>query len=153
MNLSTAGDINFKEIIKQEYIKCSKDPVYFLKKYCMIQHPKKGRMLFNLFPFQVDMIKDLLEYDYNIVLKSRQLGISTVGGGFALWLMTFHTDKNVLIIATKQDVAKNLVTKVRFMYQNLPSWLKEDFVEDNRLSLKFKNGSQIKAIASSEDAG
>jgi hypothetical protein len=58
-----------------------------------------------------------------------------------------------LVIATKQEVAKNLVTKVRVMYELLPSWLKGGALEDNKLSLKLQNGSQIKAIASSPDAG
>ena len=39
--------------------------------------------------------------------------------------MLFHNDKNVLVIATGKDVAKNLVTKVRVMYEGLPSWLKQ----------------------------
>ena len=38
--------------------------------------------------------------------------------------MLFHKDKNVLCLATKQETAKNMVTKVRFMYDNLPTWLK-----------------------------
>ena len=64
--------------------------------------------------------------------------------------MLFHRDKNILVIATTQDVAKNLVTKVRFMYDNLPSWLKVPAAEDNKLSLRLKNGSQIKAVSATE---
>jgi phage terminase large subunit-like protein len=67
--------------------------------------------------------------------------------------MLFNTDFNVLVIATKQEVAKNLVTKVRVMHELLPSWLRSVTAEDNRLSLRLANGSQIKAIASSPDAG
>ena len=63
------------------------------------------------------------------------------------------TDKNILVVATKQDTAKNLVTKVRVMHQNLPSWVKAACVEDNKLSLRYKNGSQIKAVSATEDAG
>ena len=37
---------NLKSIIKEEFIKCAKDPVYFMKKYYMIQNPKKGRIKF-----------------------------------------------------------------------------------------------------------
>jgi hypothetical protein len=58
-----------------------------------------------------------------------------------------------LVIATKQETAKNLVTKVRVMHANLPGWLKQPCVEDNKLSLRYKNGSQIKAVASSEESG
>ena len=39
------------------------------------------------------------------------------------------------------------------MYDNLPAWLKTAIIENNKLSLRFKNGSQIKAIASNESAG
>jgi hypothetical protein len=43
---------SLKDIIKLEYVKCSKDPIYFMKKYCMIQHPVRGRIPFHLYPFQ-----------------------------------------------------------------------------------------------------
>ena len=144
---------SLKSIIKEEYVKCAKDPVYFMKKYCQIQHPTRGRIPFNLFQFQERSLEEFQAHDYNIILKSRQLGISTVSAGYSLWLMLFQQDKNVLVIATKQEVAKNLVTKVREMHNYLPSWLKGVTVEDNKLSLRFKNGSQIKAVSSSGDAG
>ncbi len=142
-----------KEVIKSEYVECAKDPIYFLRKYCVIQHPMKGKIPFHLYDFQEKTLKDLAVNDYNIILKARQLGISTLTAGYALWMMTFQSDKNILVIATKQDTAKNLVTKVRVMHANLPSWLKQSCVEDNKLSLRYKNGSQVKAISSKEEAG
>ena len=144
---------DLKQIIKQEYIKCAHNPVHFMKKYCMIQHPQRGRINFYLYPFQEKVLQLFKENPYSIINKSRQLGISTLTAGYSLWLMIFHQDKNVLCIATKQETAKNMVTKVRFMYDNLPSWLKEETIENNRLSLRLKNGSQIKAVAASSDAG
>ena len=84
---------NIKEIIKQEYIRCAKDPIYFLKKYCQIQHPTRGRINFNLYPFQEGVLKLLNKNDRNIILKSRQLGISTLVAGIALWMMIFQKDK------------------------------------------------------------
>ena len=144
---------SLKSIIKSEYTRCAADPVYFMKKYCQIQHPTRGRIPFHLYPFQETSLEKLSLHDYNIILKSRQLGISTLSAGYSLWLMLFQEDKNVLVIATKQEVAKNLVTKVREMHNYLPSWLKGTTVEDNKLSLRFRNGSQIKAVSSSGDAG
>jgi hypothetical protein len=144
---------NIKEIIKQEYIKCSQDPSYFMKKYCYIQHPIRGRVLFHLYPFQEKVLKLWQENNYSIVVKSRQLGISTLSAGYSLWLMLFQKDKNVLCIATKQETAKNMVTKVKFMYDNLPSWLKVTTLENNKLTLKFINGSQIKAVSAASDSG
>jgi len=141
-----------KEVIKQEYIKCAQDPAYFMKKYCMIQHPIRGKIPFELYEFQEKSVREFKDHRFNIILKARQLGISTLTAGYALWMMTFHQDKNVLVIATKQEVAKNLVTKVRVMHANLPSWLKQRCVEDNKLNLRYMNGSQIKAVSSGPEA-
>ena len=139
---------NIKQIIQQQYMACAKDPVFFMRQYCYIQHPKRGKIKFNLYPFQEDSLTELRDNRYNIILKSRQLGISTLTAGFALWSMLFNEDFNVLVIATTQEVAKNLVNKVQIMNEMLPSWLKTEIISNNKLSLKFKNGSQIKAISS-----
>ena len=144
---------SLKDIIADEYKKCAVDPIHFMKKYCMIQHPVRGKIPFQLFPFQEKTLTQFKDNRFNVVLKSRQTGISTLCAGFSLWKMIFNTDFNVLVIATKQEVAKNLVTKVRVMHELLPSWLKGGSMEDNKLSLRLQNGSQIKAIASSPDAG
>ena len=141
-----------KEVIKQEYVKSAQDPSYFMKKYCMIQHPIRGKIPFELYDFQEKSVREFKDNRFNIILKARQLGISTLTAGYALWMMTFHQDKNVLVIATKQEVAKNLVTKVRVMHANLPSWLKQKCVEDNKLNLRYMNGSQIKAVSSGPEA-
>ena len=144
---------SLKDIIRSEYKRCSQDPVHFMRKYCIIQHPTQGKVYFNLYPFQEESLNKISQNRYTVILKSRQLGISTLTAGYSLWRMLFKSDFNVLVIATKQDVAKNLVTKVRIMHENLPSWLRGKSLEDNKLSLRFKNGSQIKAISSKGDAG
>ena len=141
-----------KKIVIQEYAKCAKDPAYFMRKYCYIQHPQRGRILFNLYPFQDKVLHLFKDNQYLITLKSRQLGISTLAAGYSLWLMIFHKDKNVLALATTQATARNLVTKVQFMYEQLPSWLQLKAVEKNKLSLRLKNGSRISAKSSNSDA-
>jgi len=143
---------DIKKIIAQEYIKCAKDPAYFMKKYCHIQHPTRGRILFNLYPFQGEVLHLFKDNQFIITLKSRQLGISTLASAYSLWLMLFHKDKNVLALATTQATARNLVTKVIFMYDELPKWLKLPAVEKNKLSLRLKNGSKIQAKSSNADA-
>ena len=40
------NDNKMKDIIKAEYLKCAQDPVYFLKKYAVIQHPMRGKVPF-----------------------------------------------------------------------------------------------------------
>jgi len=151
--MSQQADI--KDIIKQEYIKCAMDPVHFFRKYCYITHPVKGRVLFHLYPFQEDTLNDFRANRFSIVNKSRQLGISTLVAGYALWTMIFNKDKTVLCIATKQETAKGMVEKVQFMYNNLPAWLRgnQKPISDNKLSLKLANNSQIVATSAASDAG
>ena len=67
----------------KEIIRCGKDPVYFINKYVRIQHPTKGTIAFNTFPFQDECINDFRKHRFNIILKSRQLGISTVAAAYA----------------------------------------------------------------------
>jgi len=144
---------SLKDIISEEFSRCAKDSAYFMKKYCIIQHPQRGKIPFKLWDFQEKTLNEIMHSQYTIILKSRQLGISTLTAGYALWLMLFHSDKKILVIATKQGTAKNLVTKVSVMHDNLPSWLRGKVTEDNKLSLAFTNGSSILAEASSPEAG
>lgn len=143
---------DLKKVIRQEYLSCAKDPVHFMRKYCYIQHPQRGRIQFNLYPFQEKVLTLFRDNDYCDILKSRQLGISTLVSGYALWLMTFHKDRNILALATTQATARNLVTKVQFMWENLPSWLQVPSAENNKLSLRLNNGSKIQAKSSNADA-
>ena len=80
---------SLKEIIKDEYKRCAMDPVHFMKKYCVIQHPTKGKMFFHLYPFQEEVLTSLQHNRYSVILKSRQLGISTLTAGISLWAMLF----------------------------------------------------------------
>ena len=60
---------NLKQIIKQEYLKCAQDPVHFMKKYCYIQHPMKGKIPFNLYDFQEKTLREVRKNRYNIILN------------------------------------------------------------------------------------
>jgi hypothetical protein len=137
-----------------EIIKCGKDPNYFFKNYVKIQHPVKGLIPFNMFPFQEGCVEDFNEHRFNIVLKSRQLGLSTLVAAYSVWMAIFKKEKNILIIATKLKVAQNFIIKVKTMIKSLPKWLLlPEIVSNNKQEIMFSHGSQIKAIPTSEDAG
>jgi hypothetical protein len=144
--------LSVKEAIVQELARCKQDPIYFMKKYYMIQHPTRGRVRFQLYPFQEAVLKLYLKNPFCIINKSRQLGISTLASGYSLWLMLFNTDKNVLCVATKTETAKNMVTKVKFGYDNLPGWMQIKTLENNKLSIRLANGSQMKAVSAASDS-
>jgi hypothetical protein len=138
----------------QEILKCGKDPAYFLKTYARISHPMHGLILFDTYDFQDDLLDDFNDYRFNVILKARQLGISTITAGYIVWLMLFHRDKAILVMATKFATAGNLVKKVKGIMRNVPDWLKIATISvDNRTSFELSNGSSIKAASTSGDAG
>ena len=137
-----------------EIIKCGKEPVYFFNTYVKIQHSVKGLIPFDTYPFQDDCVKSFIGNRFNIVLKSRQQGLSTLVAAYAVWMAIFQKEKNILIIATKLSVAQNFITKVKSMIRGLPKWLMlPEITANNKQQIYFNNGSQIKAIPTSEDAG
>ena len=109
---------NIKDVMREEYLKCAKDPIYFMRKYVKIQHPTRGTLPFLTYPFQDKTLKELANNKKNIILKSRQMGITTLVAAYSLWLMTFHTDKDILCISITQETSKAIVTKVRFANDN-----------------------------------
>ena len=143
-----------KKEMMAEIIRCGKDPVYFSNKYAKISHPLHGLIPFDMYTFQESALKDFKKHRFNIILKARQLGISTTVASYVCWLLLFHRDKNILVVATKLNTAANLVKKSKAIYKNLPSWLKIASISiDNRNSFELTNGSQVKASSTSGDAG
>ena len=137
-----------------EIIKCGKDPVYFMNKYLKIQHPLRGLIPFKTFPFQDECVTDFNDHRFNIILKSRQLGLSTLVAAYAVWQAAFYKEKNILIIATKLAVAQNFIRKVKTYIKSMPKWLLvPEITANNKQQVEFSNGSQIKAVPTSEDAG
>ncbi len=144
-----------KEQIKEEVRKCGNDPIYFLKNYVKITHATKGLIPFTTFDYQDELLKDFNDHRFNVILKARQLGISTIVAGYATWLMLFRREKAVLVLATKFKTASNLVVKVKKMMKSIPEWMRiAQIIVDNQTSFELSNGSTIKASTTSKnDAG
>ena len=136
-----------------EYVKCRHDPVYFLNKHASITHPTKGLIPFDLWDFQERCVEDFVKHRFNVILKSRQMGISTITAGYIAWMLRFYKEKSVLVVATKATVAKNVIGKIKTIFANLPDYLKPELETDNQFSVKLTNGSFCKAVPTSEDAG
>jgi len=143
-----------KQEVMAEIIRCGKDPVYFCNKYAKISHPMRGLIPFNMYDFQESAIEGFKDSRFSVILKARQLGISTTVAAYVCWMMLFHQDKNVLVVATKLGTAANLVKKIKAIHKYLPAWLKiSEITIDNRNSFELGNGSQVKASSTSGDAG
>lgn len=106
---------------------------------------KKGKKIkFKLNIFQEKLYHGL--WYLSIILKARQLGITTFFAILYLDAVLFKSNQTAAIIAHKQKDAQNIFEdKVKFAFNNLPLWLKEslEIKTDSREELGFRNGSKI----------
>lgn len=136
-----------------EIIKSATDPVYFIREYMWIQHPTKGRVKFELYDYQVELINCYHANRYSINMLGRQMGKSTCAAGYLLWYAMFVPDSTILIAAHKHTGSQEIMQRVRFMYENLPEWIKAGAVSYNKGSIDFDNGSRIVSATTTENTG
>jgi hypothetical protein len=101
------------------------------------------------------LVKKFFDPDYLLhqIVKSRQLGVSTLYSAISLWLITFFPTKTVAVVATDRSTAQELHEKLLFAYDNLPPFLMVKWANRTTTVLKLKNGSRIKAYASRKNSG
>ena len=143
---------NFTPEEVQEFIKCSEDPVYFIRNYIKIVNLDQGIVGFDLYDFQEDMVNRFHEHRFNIAKLPRQSGKSTVVTAYLLWYAIFNDNVNIAILANKAATAREMLGRLQLSYENLPKWLQQGVVNWNRGSLELENGSKILAASTSASA-
>jgi hypothetical protein len=137
----------------EEIVRCKRDPAYFIDKYCYIIHPVRGNIPFKIYEFQKDIIEQLRRKRFNITLKARQMGMSTLVAAYCLWVAAFQPSKNILIISITDRESTRFLEKVKFAFKSLPEWLAGKPLKDNEHTVVFESGSTISSISSSDNAG
>ena len=146
----------FTQAQLQEFIKCS-DPVtgpeYFMSNYFYIQHPTKGRMLYEPFDYQKRLINTYHNYRFSISLMPRQTGKSTSAAGYLLWYAMFVPDSTILIAAHKFTGSQEIMQRIRYAYESVPDFIRAGAVSYNKGSIDFDNGSRIVSATTTENTG
>ena len=137
------------EPLVQEYARCMKSPAYFAKQYCKIISLDKGLVPFELYPYQEKMFGDFNEYRFNIVLACRQSGKSISACAYLLWFALFHSEKTIAILANKGATAREMLSRITLMLENIPFFLQPGCKALNKGSIEFSNNSRILAAATS----
>lgn len=137
-----------------EFAKCAKDMMYFLKKYYKIIHVERGLINFEPWPFQVKMLEAYKTKRYVISKLPRQVGKSVTTIGYILWYVLFNKNVKVAVLAHKLETAQELFEGLRRAYENLPLFLQAGIAQGgwNKRSIRLSNGSVVKAAATSGGA-
>lgn len=139
-----------------ELRKCMTDPIYFIENYIKVVDPIKGAVPMKLYDYQKEMLMSIHNNKDTIILASRQLGKTTVVAMYVVWLTCFadKDEPKFCIIASKaMNHATEIMSRIKFAYEELPEWLKPGCKFYNRTSIEFDNNSKIKCEATSEKTG
>jgi hypothetical protein len=106
--------------LTQEWLKCSESCWYFLDTYGHIYDATDRRWVrFALWPRQVDTLEVIVDNRLVIILKARQLGLTWLTLGYALWLMLFRPAATVLLFSRRDDEAVQLLERLKGMYRRI----------------------------------
>ena len=126
---------------KEKLIKVWKNPLYFME-YLMKVVNKNG----DLVPFKLNEQQKYLlqnESKYNIILKSRQLGISTLAVAQSIYIATTKPNSTCLLMSYSIQSADEIFTKLKQLYNDMAEPFKVPIYANNKKELRFTNGSHI----------
>jgi len=144
----TTGVMSDDELIK-EWVKCSRDPAYFIHTYCWIYDPVSREWIrFRLWLEQYQVVQSFIEHQLHAWLKARQIGLTWIALALGLWQMIFQAIATVLLFSKRDDEAVYLLSdeRMRGMYRRLPDWMKWDTDTSNDHVWKLANGSTARAF-------
>jgi len=136
----------------EEYVKCSKDPVYFCMNYIKIVNVDEGLINFNMWDFQKEMLNLFKDNRFVITKCPRQVGKTTTTVSYLLWATIFTDSQNVAVLANKGSLARDILSKYQLAYENLPQWLQQGVVTWNKGNVELENGSKVIAASTSSSA-
>lgn len=115
--------------------KCEREPIFWFNTFCWTYDPRsvKGALPFELYPYQVDVIKQLMgaidgKRDL-LLLKSRDMGASWLVLLTYQWYWQFKPSSSFLLGSRKEDYVDKigdlttLFEKIRFNLRRMPKWL------------------------------
>ena len=136
----------------REYVKCSKDPIYFIERYVKIITLDKGFINISLYPFQKQAIEDINQNRRVILKAGRQLGKTTMIVGYILWYILFNQDKFVAILANKAPTAREILSRIKIAYEALPLWIQQGVKTWNKGDIELENNCRVMATSTASSA-
>lgn len=133
--------------------------VFLFSTLIYVIHPMRGKVHFNLYPYQKSVLYQFIKERFNIILKFHQAGITELISMYCLWLAMYHPNKKINIISIKDNTAKKVLKKIKYMYKNLPWFLQVPIINGrageygSASMMEFDNGSVIESLPTSPEAG
>lgn len=135
-----------------EYATCARNPLYFLSNYVKIITLDQGLVGFNPYKYQIELTKLIIRNRYTIAKWPRQSGKTTILSGIMLWLILFHDQYSIALLAHKAAQAREILTRIKLAYENVPLWMQQGVKKWNEGNIELENGASVIAAATSSSA-
>jgi hypothetical protein len=145
----------FTEKHIEDLVACSDNDTgyhHFCENFFYIQHPVRGKMLFEPFEYQKRLLDAYHGHRFNVNMLPRQMGKTTCAAGYLLWYAMFHPDQTVLISAHKYSGSQEIMQRIRYAYELCPEHIRAGVINYNKGSIEFDNGSRIVSTTTSISA-
>lgn len=148
------GDLVFKHTADEinEWKKCKHDIIYFANTYCKLMTPD-GVKNITLREYQTEYLNHLIENRLSILCSCRQSGKTTTSAIFLLWFILFNVDKNALVTGNKYKTAREILDKIKSIFEALPHFLKPGIYKWNEAEIALDNGCKCIAEATTDKSG
>lgn len=129
----------------EELARCFSDPIYFTKNYVKIVNLDRGLVLFDPYPYQQKLIESVFNETRVIAKFFRQGGKTTASGAAILHQVLFSPVQpiTIAICANKATSAREVLDRVKVMYENLPRWMQSPVKVWNKTEIKLLNGTTV----------
>lgn len=128
-------------------------PAYFVSHFFYIQHATKGRITYEPFQYQEELLSSYHQNRFSVNMLGRQMGKTTTAVGYLLWYAMFVPDSTILIAAHKFAGAQEIMQRLRYAYELCPDHIRCGVTSYNKQSIEFDNGSRIMAQTTTETTG
>jgi hypothetical protein len=147
---------SFTEEQVTDFVRCM-DPdtgyLYFAKNFAYIQHPVRGKLLFEPYEYQERLMQSYHSYRFNINMMPRQTGKTTCAAIYLTWYAMFHPDQTILIAAHKYTGSQEIMQRIRYVYEMCPDHIRAGVTSYNKGSIEFENNSRIVSQTTTGNTG
>jgi hypothetical protein len=154
-------DVDFQE---EQWIRCSRDPVYFINTYCWTFNPKSypdnPNRLFVLWPAQERAALKIISAigKHRLLLeKSRTMGMTWLILAVFVWYFLFRSNRTFLCGSRKEKAVEgdddSLFSKIDYLLARLPKWMVPPIGRKNLHFENLTNNSKIDGESTNTDFG
>lgn len=132
-----------------------KDPKWYLENLVQIKTKEGGLHPFILNEAQKDLFNALNTHNRVIILKARQLGMSTAVAGYLYHKAIMNPGTNTVLIGYNADLTMELLDKIKTFWRTTPEALRPNIQYNSKHEISFPEpiDSKIIILPSTENLG